>query len=89
MKNKKLFLNFLFDFWNLHQILKILKEKMIVAANEFPKLQTVKNVVRALPKKRPSWTRFHTQHVKASQILANFHESAFIMFFIILVEFDL
>ena len=72
MKNKKLFLNFLFHIWILHQILKILKEKMTVTANQVPKLQTVKNLVTALPKKRHSWTRFESQQVKASQILAKF-----------------
>ena len=42
LKDEKLFLNILFHFWNLHQILNILKEKMIVIARGFPKLQTVK-----------------------------------------------
>ena len=69
LKKEKLFLNFLFHFWNLHQILNILKEKMIVIANVFPKLQTVKILVRPLSKKRPFRTRFERQYVKASQIL--------------------
>ena len=30
LKNLKLFPNFLFHFWNLHQILNILKKRMIV-----------------------------------------------------------
>ena len=38
LKNYKLSLNFLFDFWNLHQILNILKKKMMVIANIFPNL---------------------------------------------------
>ena len=70
LKNKKLFLNFLFDFWNLHQILKILREKMIIIANVFPKYQTVKILVRPLSKKRRFRTRFDSEHVKASQMLA-------------------
>ena len=37
----KSFSEFLFNFWILDQILNILKEKMIVIANVFPKLQTV------------------------------------------------
>ena len=45
---------------------------MIVTANEFPKLQTVENLVRELHKKRHSWARFDSQHVKPSQILAKF-----------------
>ena len=41
LKNEKSFVNFLLHFWNVHQILNILKEKMLVIANVFPKLQTV------------------------------------------------
>ena len=67
LKNEKDFLNFLFHFWKLRLILNILKEKMFVNTNVCPKLQTVKNLVRPLSKKR----RFHSKHVKASQILAN------------------
>ena len=43
---------------------------MIVVANVFPKLMTVKLLVRPLTKKRCVRTRFDSQHVKASQILA-------------------
>ena len=43
---------------------------MIVIANVFPKLETVKILLRPLPKKRNSRTRFDSQHVKASQIHA-------------------
>ena len=43
---------------------------MIVTANVFPKLQTVENLVKQVSKKRPFRTRFDSQHVKASQILA-------------------
>ena len=71
LKNKKVFLNIMFHFWNLHQILNILKKKMIVIANEFPKLQTLKILVRPLSKKRLFRTRFDSEHVKASQLLAN------------------
>ena len=56
----KSFSNFLFQFWNLHQILNLLKHKMIVIANAFPKLQTVKDLVRPLS---------HLQHVKGFQTL--------------------
>ena len=54
---------------------------MILIANVFPKLQTVKTLVRPLYKKGRFRTRFDIQHVKASEILAKAHESAFIMFF--------
>ena len=70
LKNEKLFLNFLFDFWNLHQILNIWKEKMMVIANVFRKLQTVKNFFTPLCKKRLFGTRWDSRHVKVSRILA-------------------
>ena len=69
-KTKKLFLNLLFHFWNLHQILNILKEKMIAIGNSFPKLPTVKNLVTKLSKRHCFIARFDSQHVKPSQILA-------------------
>ena len=42
----------------------------MVIANVFPKLRTLKNFVRPLCKKRYFETRFDSQHVKVSQILA-------------------
>ena len=39
LKNEKLFHNSLFYLWNIHKILNIFKEKMIVIANVFLKLQ--------------------------------------------------
>ena len=69
-EKRKIFLIFLFYFWNLHQTLNILKKTMIVIANVFPKLQTVGNLLRPLSKKRRFRTGFDSQHVKASQILA-------------------
>ena len=42
LENEKLFSKFLFHFWNLHQILNILEEQMLVIANIIPKLQIVK-----------------------------------------------
>ena len=42
---------------------------MILIANVFPKLQTVKNVLRPLCKNGPFGTRFDGQHDKVSQIL--------------------
>ena len=49
---------------------KHLKKKIIVIATAFPKLRTVKNLVRLLSKKGRFSTRFDSQHVKASQIPA-------------------
>ena len=48
LKKKKHFFKFLFHFCILCQILNILKEKMIVIANVFPKLQTLKIFVKKL-----------------------------------------
>ena len=57
LKNENLFLNFMFLFWNLHQILKIFW-KVIVIANVLPNLQNVKGLVRALSKNRRLRTYF-------------------------------
>ena len=70
LKNENSFLNFLFHFCNLHKILNILKEKMIVIANVFPKLEIVKKFARTLSKKCRFRKCFESQLVKASQILA-------------------
>ena len=69
-KNQKLFLNFLSHILNLHQILNILKQTMMAIANVFQKLQTAKNLLRSLSKKRRFRTRFDSQYVKPFQILA-------------------
>ena len=63
-KNEKLFLNFFFHFFNLHRILKNLKKNLILIAIAFPKLQTVKEFVRPLPKKRPATTPLKSHFVK-------------------------
>ena len=54
LSNEKLFVNCLFHFWNLHQILNILKKKMIVIAAFLRKLQAVKDKVRPLSKNNVS-----------------------------------
>ena len=59
----------MFLFWNLHEILKIFLKKIIVIANVFPKLQTFKDLVRPLSKKRRLRTPFENQHPKGSQTL--------------------
>ena len=48
---------------------KHFEKKMIIKANVFPNLQTVKNLLRDLSKKRRFGTRFDSQHVKVYQIL--------------------
>ena len=44
-KNYKIYLNFSLHSWTLHYILNILKKKMSLIADVFPKLETAKNVV--------------------------------------------
>ena len=51
VKNKKLFLNFFFRFWNLVTIWNVFKKKVTLIADVFPKLRTTKNMVRSMPKK--------------------------------------
>ena len=60
----------MFHFWNLPNLLNILKQKMIVIANVFQKLQNVQNFLGSLSKKSRFRTRFDSQHVKAFQIIA-------------------
>ena len=74
-------INCLFHFCNLQKILNILKKSMMVIANIFPKLHTVKNFVIPLCENPRFGTSFDSQHVKVSQLLANLQESAFIMCF--------
>ena len=65
----KLFRIFFFHFWNLHQILNILKKKMIVIAPLLRKLQAVKDLVKPLSQKQCFRTLFDSEHFKESQIL--------------------
>ena len=69
-EKQKPFSNFLFELWILYQILNILKEKMIVIANVFPKLQTLKIFVRKLSQEHRFRTRFGSKHEKASHLLS-------------------
>ena len=52
------------------QSLNILRENMILIANVFPKLQTMKILVRPLSKKPHFRRRFDSQRVKTSEIVA-------------------
>ena len=69
LRNEKPFLNFLFSLWNLQQILKLLKRKMIAIANVFPRLQAVKDLVRPLSKKCRFRTSSDSQNVNGCQKL--------------------
>ena len=83
---RKLFLSFLFHLWNLHQILNILKIKMIVIGNVFPKLQSVKKLVGTLSKEQRFRIGFCSQHVKPSEILAKSPWECFDHAFLSLLE---
>ena len=67
LKNQKLFINFLFHLWNLHEILNIFEKKGIVIADEFPKLLPAKNSVKALSTKRRFRTSIRSQCVNGCQ----------------------
>ena len=69
LKKKKRFPSFLFHLWNLYQFLNNFKKKKIVIANVFPKLTTVRHLVRPLTKERRVKTSFNSQHVKGFQAL--------------------
>ena len=69
LKKKKHFLGFLFHLWNLHQILNNFKKKNIVIAHLFPKLATLRGLVRPLTIQRRLKTSFDSQHVKRYQTL--------------------
>ena len=49
--------------------LNIFKKKLIVIADVFPKLQTVKDLLRPLIEKRHFRISFDSQHIKGSQTL--------------------
>ena len=68
LKNEIFALYFLFNWWNLHQILNIFLKKKIVIAHVFPKLQTAKDFVTPLSKRRRFRTSFHSQHVTSTFI---------------------
>ena len=68
-KKQKLFVNFLQDFWRLHQVLNNLKIKVTLIADIFLKLQNVKSVVTKMSKNPRFRMPFDRQHVKVSQTL--------------------
>ena len=70
LKNKKSSISFLFDLWNLHQILNIFKKRKILIANVFPKLAIVQGLVTPLTIQRRLKTSFNSQDVKPFQTLA-------------------
>ena len=76
--NKKLFLNLLLHFWNLHQILNISKKMMILVAHLSPKLRTAKGVVRYMSKKNRLRLRSTVNILKVPKHRWNQHSSTLI-----------
>ena len=66
------FSEFFFPFLESTSYFKNFETNMIVTANAFPKLRTLKILVKPLCKKRHFRTRFYSQHVKALQMHAKF-----------------
>ena len=69
-EKRKTFSGFFVPFLESISNLTILKKKIIVIPNVFPNIQTVKILVRPLSKKRRFTTRFESQLMKASKVLA-------------------
>ena len=86
LKKEKLFVDFLFHLSNLHQILKIFKKNLIVKANIFPRLQTLKDLVRPLSKKDRLRTSVRSQHVERFQTLVKYAWERFYHIFLSLWE---
>ena len=82
--NPKAFFILLFHFWNLNQILNILKKKMILIATLFGKSDTVKELVKPLSKKHRLRNPFDSQDIKGSQLLAKSASENFYQIFSIL-----
>ena len=89
LKNEKHFLDFLFYFSIIDQILNTFKEKMIVIANLFTKLQTVKSFLENSLKSTVSEQTLAVNMRKRRKWFLNFPDGALITFFIILSEVDL
>ena len=80
LENRKYFLNFLFHLWNLYQILSILKKELIMIANVFPKLRTLKTWL-AHSLERAVWEHpLAVNMLKGPKHLWNLHESTFVIF---------
>ena len=70
-EKRKTFSEFFVPFLESTGNFKHFEINMMVIANEFLKLKTAENFVRPFSKNRRFGTRFDSQHVKVSRILAN------------------
>ena len=80
-QKRKIFLDFLFHLWNLHQILNIFKKKMIVIANVFPKLKTVETWLDHSLKSAVSQHPLAINMLNGRKPLWNLHQSTFFRIF--------
>ena len=69
LKNKRVFVNFLLHFWNVHEILNIFKKRMTLIADVFPKLPSPKKGIALMSEKSRFRMPFHKQHGKRAQTL--------------------
>ena len=71
LKNGRLFLDFLFHFWNVHKIYNILKKRMSYLAILFPKLLFPKEVATETSRKSCFRTPFGNQRINGFQTRLN------------------
>ena len=67
LKNRKLFLDFLFHFWNVHKLLNISKKTMSFPAYKLPKLLFPKEVATETSRRSCFRTPFGNQRVNGFQ----------------------
>ena len=80
-KNKKLFQNFLFHLWNLHQVLSIFGKKIVMIANVFLNLRTGKTWLDHSLKSAVWEHPLAFNMFKGPKHLWNMHEGPFILLF--------
>ena len=69
LKNRKVFLIFLFHYWKLHKMLHILKKRISLITEMFWKFLTPENVFHWIPKSSCFRRPFASQSVRGSQAL--------------------
>ena len=80
LRNKKLFLNFLLHFWNLSEILNVLKKKITLIAFVFPILRTLKTWLDKCLKSPLSEEPSTSNMGNSSKHCPNLDHSTFILF---------
>ena len=89
LRNKTFFPNFQCNLWSRNQILNILKKKMTLLVDGFPKLQTLKDVVRQMSKDTRLRTSSTANMLEGRKHCRNVHDITFIILFITLREIGL